>query len=220
MTDPGQEPARSLEAPPAEQRRPTATPQQTVGPRKDIWDKLSAISTFLSGVVLAAFLGVFTLVYNERERQRNAEQKGHENRLAEIQTVEKFKSCLDEGTQPQLRFCLLMITSLNKELVAKILTKFRKDGTFTQQAVASDILRYRDITFFDNWNLDEVTEDRFRFPAYLKGIDDEAPAAPNAVPIARRAAGSRQNLLFLSLTSSPRSKIITSTKLAEATGPA
>ena len=43
--------------------------------KKDAWDKFSAISTFLSGVLIAIIGLYFTHTYNERQSQRDAALK-------------------------------------------------------------------------------------------------------------------------------------------------
>lgn len=60
------------------------------GTKKDAWDKLSAISTLFSGVIIAG-LGLYaTSVYNERQLEATSAQKARELAALELQTVETF----------------------------------------------------------------------------------------------------------------------------------
>jgi hypothetical protein len=68
--------------------------------RKDGWERLASLSgvfTFISSVLIAAVGWYFTSAYNERQHEwnkaqaaREQESREHQNRLAEMQTVEKM----------------------------------------------------------------------------------------------------------------------------------
>jgi hypothetical protein len=119
---------------------------------KDIWDKFSAVSTFLSGVLIAAIGLLFTYLHNEREGQRNANLKTYETRVAETQTFEKFIQYLNSTKEEYIILGITGISSLNKELGGRILVHFRAHGTDLQKKVALTILDERKVNFFNNWN--------------------------------------------------------------------
>src|SRR5262245_18886622 len=124
--------------------------------RKDIWEKLSAVSTFLSGVLIAAIGLILTYLHNETESQRNTNLKIHEGRIAEAQTFEKFIQYLNSTKEEDIKLGIIGISSLNKELGGRILVNFIAYGSGLQREVASTILKQRRINFFNNWNTDTV----------------------------------------------------------------
>ena len=132
--------------------------------RKDIWDKLSAVSTFLSGVLIAAIGLIFTYLHNETESQRNTNLKINEGRIAETQTFEKFIQYLNSTKEADINLAIIGISSLNKELGGRILVHFSAYGSDPQKKVALEILNKRKVNFFNNWNIDavEVTPERRR----------------------------------------------------------
>lgn len=87
--------------------------------KKDIWDKISAVSTLASGVVVALVVLYFTLTFNERQSQRNSDLKVQENRIAELQALEKFIPYLT-GSEESKKFAILTLSSLGySEFVSK-----------------------------------------------------------------------------------------------------
>lgn len=59
-------------------------------PPKDEWDKLSALSPLISGVVVA-LIGLYaTTLYNRRQRDNEQRMKAQEVTISQIQTVETF----------------------------------------------------------------------------------------------------------------------------------
>ena len=88
--------------------------EQSVNKRepKDLWDKLSAVSALLSGIVIAS-LGYFaTTVYNERQLDATSAQKDRELAALELQTVEAFFEYLSSDDTGLQRSSLQMIASL------------------------------------------------------------------------------------------------------------
>jgi hypothetical protein len=143
-------------APSSERRQSSETTGQNPQTRKDIWDKLSTVSTFLSGVLIATIGLLFTYLHNERESQRNANLKVYESRIAETQTFEKFIPYLNSAKEEDVTLGIIGISSLNKELGGRILVHFYAYGTGFQKKVASAILAQRKVNFFNNWNLGRV----------------------------------------------------------------
>jgi hypothetical protein len=152
MTDPEREPQQA-EATSPEQGLAVATPPQNSGGQKDIWDKLSAVSTFISGVLIALIGGTFTFLWHEAESQRNAEEKQHQSLIGELETFEKFIPYLD-GTESKIILGLVGILTLNKQLGTGVVAYFRAYGTPDQKKVASGMLipKY----YLDTWATDGV----------------------------------------------------------------
>ena len=96
---------------------------------KDFWDKFSSLSTFLSSVLIAGIGLYFTNTYNERQSQRDLDWKKEQNRIAEIQTVEKFIPHLT-GSEESKKVAILTISSLgNTELATQIAQLYGTQGT-------------------------------------------------------------------------------------------
>jgi hypothetical protein len=95
---------------------------------KDGWDRFSALSTFLSTVVLGAIGVWFTNSYNRAETSRKVaadaqegELKLHDSKMLEMQTVEKFLPHLVRGTEKEKRAALLTMSTLaDPSLAAKL----------------------------------------------------------------------------------------------------
>jgi hypothetical protein len=96
---------------------------------KDSWDKFSALSTFLSTVIIALIGSVFTFVYNLNESNRNRILKEQEMRVSRIQTLEKFIPHLN-GSEQEKRLAILAISSLgDAELATKLAALYPSEGT-------------------------------------------------------------------------------------------
>lgn len=154
MTD--EKAKRPLQTPFSEQQQLSETAAQNPQTRKDIWDKLSAVSTFLSGVLIASIGLLFTYLHNEREGQRNADLNVHQSRIAEAQTFEKFIPYLNSTKKEEITLGVVGISSLNKELGGRVLVHFSAYGSDLQKQVASTILNQRRVNFFNNWNLGPI----------------------------------------------------------------
>jgi len=152
MTAAEQEPATQ------ERREGTSTeaPLRGAPAEKDLWDKLSAMSGFVSGVLVAIIGGAFTFFWHENESRRSAELQPHQNLIGEIQTFEKFLPYLD-GTEAKITLGLVGILSLNKQLGAGVVAYFRVYGTHDQKQVAASMLipKY----FLDTWNTARVDDE-------------------------------------------------------------
>jgi cytoskeletal protein RodZ len=91
--------------------------------KKDGWDRLSSISTFLSTVVLGGLGLWFTHTYNEHQSERELSSGQEQVRVLEMQTVEKFIPHLITSDETEKEVALLAITSLGSP---KFATKFVK----------------------------------------------------------------------------------------------
>jgi len=82
---------------------------------KDVWDKFSVVSKFLSSVVIGCLGVYFTHVYGSL-------QEAKQLRLSELQTIEKFIPHLTD-TEESKRFAIIAISSLGyRELATKLAT--------------------------------------------------------------------------------------------------
>ena len=79
--------------------------------KKDFWDKFSAISTFLSGVLVALIALYFTYTYNESQRQRDAMFKEQQINLSKLQTIDHLMPHLT-ATEKEKEIALMTISSL------------------------------------------------------------------------------------------------------------
>jgi hypothetical protein len=96
---------------------------------KDRWDKFAALSTFLSTFVIALVGLFFTHIYNERQADRDHAVKQRENRIREVELVQKFMPQLT-GTESEKRIAIIAISSLgNTELATKIAALDRSEGS-------------------------------------------------------------------------------------------
>jgi len=87
-------------------------------PKKDVWDKLTAIGPIISGLITLAVGGYFTYIFNE-----------HQLRLLEVQTIEKFIPRL-AGDEASKRTAILAISTLTStELASKIAAIYASSGT-------------------------------------------------------------------------------------------
>ena len=87
--------------------------------RKDFWDRLGPISTFISSVVIGIAGLWFTYSYNmaqtannDRQISLNQETKKNEARVLEMQAVEKFIPYLTTEDEKKKEVALLVITTL------------------------------------------------------------------------------------------------------------
>jgi len=97
--------------------------------KKDIWDKLSIISSFFSGVIIAA-IGIYaTSSYNSRQLESNIIHKERELSNQELKTVETFFTHLSSEDQALRKSALDAINSLGFiELAIKLSSNFQGSG--------------------------------------------------------------------------------------------
>ncbi len=87
--------------------------------KKDLWDRLPMISTFISTVVLGVAGLWFTHSYNQRQAaivemqaRQDQENKKQQARILEMQAVEKFVPYLTTDDERKKEVALLVITTL------------------------------------------------------------------------------------------------------------
>ena len=88
--------------------------------KKDFWDKFSASSTFLSGVIVALVGLYFTSSFNSQQATRDQILKNQQIRLAQVELVQKFVPQLI-GTDQERKLAIIAISSLgNSELATQL----------------------------------------------------------------------------------------------------
>jgi hypothetical protein len=88
--------------------------------RKDIWEKLGALSgilTFTSSLLIAALGWYFTKSYNDRQTEAQTSQNRQQNRLVEMQTIERMIPHLIKDEQSK-RAALIAINELASPTLA------------------------------------------------------------------------------------------------------
>lgn len=91
---------------------------ESAKPKKDAWDKISAVAPIISGAMIFLAGGYFTFSYNQQQL-----------RVQEIQTIEKFIPHLT-GSEQSKKAAILAISSLaDARLAGKIAALFASQGT-------------------------------------------------------------------------------------------
>ena len=85
--------------------------------KKDFWDKFSASSTFLSGVIVALVGLYFTSSFNSQQATRDQILKNQQIRLAQVELVQKFVPQLI-GTDKERKLAIIAISSLDNPKLA------------------------------------------------------------------------------------------------------
>lgn len=91
--------------------------------KKDLWDLLGPISTFLSAVVLGGIGLIITSDFNERQSLIDQKNKEYQTRILEMQTVERFIPYLTSEDENKQKVALLTITSLGSPEFATMFAK-------------------------------------------------------------------------------------------------
>ncbi|MCP4075109.1 MAG: hypothetical protein GY744_02865 [Gammaproteobacteria bacterium] len=112
------------------------------GQEKDLWDRFSTVSVFLSTVVIAALGSYFTYSYNKQQGILEHQTQVHQTKILEMQTVEKFIPHLtsDEKTK---EIALLALTTLGSSEFA---TKFSQLSPSTGSDAAADTIMRTAVT--------------------------------------------------------------------------
>ena len=98
-------------------------------PPKDNWDKLTAVSGLLSGVLVALMAFYATNVYNRRQKKTEENRKDQELLIAQIQTVEKFFPHLSSSDEKIKGGALISIAALgNEDLAVRLAKLFSGSG--------------------------------------------------------------------------------------------
>lgn len=106
------------------------------GAAKDTWDRFAITSTAVSGMLIAAIGGLFTLCFNQRQAvevaeaaRRQSELREHDQRVAEVQTVAAFMPALTSGDKLKIEGALIAISELgNVSLATKLAKLYAGDG--------------------------------------------------------------------------------------------
>lgn len=105
--------------------------------RKDLWDRFSTISTFLSSVVVAVIGLYITTEYNENQALRASETQKYQTRVLEMQTIEKFIPHLSGKEEETKKVALLALTSLGSPEFA---TRFAQLSPSKGTQAAADVI--------------------------------------------------------------------------------
>lgn len=105
--------------------------------KKDMWDKMSIASSFISGVILAVLGIYFTQSYNQQQTQlikqqgdENRRQVDHQMKLAEIQIVGTLMPDLAGPEENKKKAAILAISELtNTKLAGDIASIFQGTGS-------------------------------------------------------------------------------------------
>ncbi len=105
--------------------------------KKDRWDRFSALSTFLSTVVIAVIGLYFTHSYNSIESQRKADldrqeaaTRAYQTQILEMQTMEKFIPYLTSKDEETKKVAVLMISTLaSSKLATNMAQLYKSKGT-------------------------------------------------------------------------------------------
>jgi len=94
---------------------------------KDGWDKFHAISTFISGVLIASIGLVFTLTYNVRQKERQTNLQEQEMKILELGAMERYIPHLVADDEDKKEAAVLMIEYLaNKQLALAVVRAYPK----------------------------------------------------------------------------------------------
>jgi S1-C subfamily serine protease len=102
---------------------------QVKHPEKDAWDKLTAVSTLISGV-LVAFIGFYATNLYDRNSKQSEEADRRRGLIAvELQTVEKFFPHLISKDETERQGAIQLISTLaNRDIAAKVAQIFVGPG--------------------------------------------------------------------------------------------
>jgi S1-C subfamily serine protease len=102
---------------------------------KDVWDKLGAISGFVSGIAVALIGGAFTYFYNQGQRKAEDNRNSRELAVQRVQTVQTFLPHLASQNELEKRAALLAIGHLDDaKLASELATLFRGEGAVSALA--------------------------------------------------------------------------------------
>lgn len=94
---------------------------------KDTWDKFHSVSGFISGVLIAAIGLFFTLKYDVRQKERDANLQEQQVRILELSTMEKYIEYLVGNDEGKKEAAVLMIKELaNKRLALAVYKAYPK----------------------------------------------------------------------------------------------
>jgi S1-C subfamily serine protease len=102
---------------------------RTASKDKDFWDKLSAMSALISGLLVAAIGALATYLYNKRQNAIEETKSERELSVLRVQTVQTFMPHLQSADEREKEAALLAIHALgNSELASKLATMYRGEG--------------------------------------------------------------------------------------------
>ena len=97
--------------------------------KKDLWDKLSSVSSLMSGAIVASIGLYATSTYNSRQLDLQEAQRNSDIKVRRVQTIEKFFPYLVDEKESTKEGALLAIAALGDEkLATSLATHFRGQG--------------------------------------------------------------------------------------------
>ena len=91
--------------------------------KKDIWDKISAISPLMSGVVVASVALYFTLTFNARQNQRDSDIKVKGNRINELEAFVKYIPLFATGSEREKKLAVEVFIAAGYDSLANRFTQ-------------------------------------------------------------------------------------------------
>ena len=104
--------------------------QADAGGARDFWDKAQAIAGLATAVLIAVIGGLFTYVYNERERSSQEAQSQRELAVEQVRTVQTLFPHLSSSDPREKEFALVAISALgNTALAVRVANTYRDEGS-------------------------------------------------------------------------------------------
>jgi hypothetical protein len=113
---------------------------QKTKPEKDVWDKLTIISTFVSGVLLVGLGTVFTIMYNSHQATLDDNIKQQQIAISKIQSVAAFNQYLmgdDDVTKKRSHALQILAQLPDKDLAKALTTEFPEDAQIVAKSLSS-----------------------------------------------------------------------------------
>jgi S1-C subfamily serine protease len=104
--------------------------QAEAGGEKDFWEKIQAIAGFATGLLVAVIGGLFTYVYNERQRSAQEAQSRRQLAIDQVQTIRAFHPHLSSSDPREKEFAIIAISALgNARLAVRLADTYRDEGS-------------------------------------------------------------------------------------------
>lgn len=96
--------------------------------KKDVWDKLSALSA-VATILVAGIGGWFTYTYNSHQLASDTNLKAQQNRISEMDIVSKMMPYLTKDEQSKCGALLVITTLANPELAVRMARFYQGSGS-------------------------------------------------------------------------------------------
>lgn len=132
---------------------------------KDFWDKLSALSNLIAGVLIAGMGTFASIQYNNRQLDLQRQNEAAQRKLAELDALERFNKYLTSENQTEREFGYAAFVALGYDSLAVKLIELNDDPA--GEKVLQSISRYQIA----------VAKERKGFQYLLSGQYEKALAA-------------------------------------------